>query len=41
MKSKCKSCGFTKGFVDAGFERVGKHWLSNAEAERSIYSFRL
>jgi hypothetical protein len=29
--------GLTKGFVEAGFTRVGPHWLSNPDAERSIY----
>ncbi|HEY8271213.1 MAG TPA: hypothetical protein VIG33_10030, partial [Pseudobdellovibrionaceae bacterium] len=33
--------GLTKGFVDAGFEHVGPHWLSNPEAERSIYRVQL
>lgn len=30
--------GLTKGFEDAGFNRIGAHWLSSAEAERSIYT---
>lgn len=30
-------CGLTKGFTQAGFIRVAPHWLSNADAERSIY----
>lgn len=29
--------GLTKGFEEAGFERIGAHWLNSAEAERSIY----
>ncbi len=29
--------GLTKGFARAGFERSGPHWLSNPDAERSIY----
>lgn len=33
--------GLTKGFVDAGFKRAEAHWLSNPEAERSIYRFEL
>lgn len=33
--------GLTKGFVEAGFRREGAHWLSNPEAERSIYRLSL
>lgn len=33
--------GVPKGFMDAGFLRIGPHWLSNSEAERSIYRFEL
>ncbi len=33
--------GLTKGYVEAGFERVGPHWLSQPEWERSIYSAKL
>ncbi len=33
--------GLTKGFTDAGFNRVDAHWLSNSEAERSIYRLEL
>ncbi len=29
--------GLIKGFEEAGFKRVGAHWLSSAEAERSLY----
>lgn len=34
-------CGLTKGFAQAGFVRVGPHWLSNADAERSIFRMEL
>lgn len=33
--------GITKGFTDAGFIRTGPHWLSNPDAERSIYRIEL
>lgn len=29
--------GLPGGFLGAGFQRAGEHWLSNPEAERSIY----
>jgi hypothetical protein len=33
--------GITKGFAEAGFQRISPHWLSQSEAERSIYEFKL
>ncbi|MCM2279057.1 MAG: hypothetical protein NDJ89_13360 [Oligoflexia bacterium] len=33
--------GLTKGFEQAGYHRIGAHWLSNPEAERSIFRFEL
>lgn len=33
--------GLPKGFTDAGFSRIKEHWLSNPEAERSIYRVEL
>lgn len=33
--------GLPKGFADAGFQRIEAHWLSNPEAERSIYRAEL
>jgi GNAT superfamily N-acetyltransferase len=33
--------GFTRSYEKAGFNRAGPHWLSNPEAERSIYRFDL
>lgn len=33
--------GVTKGYERAGFKRTQDHWLSSAEAERSIYKFEL
>lgn len=33
--------GMEKGYVEAGFTRVGPHWLSSNEAERSIYKLTL
>lgn len=33
--------GLTKGFVEAGFSRIAPHWLSNSDAERSIYQYEL
>lgn len=33
--------GKVEGFVNAGFEKVGPHWLNHPEWERSIYSARL
>lgn len=33
--------GVTKGFVEAGFQRIGPHWLSQPETERSIFGFDL
>jgi GNAT superfamily N-acetyltransferase len=33
--------GLEKGFLDAGFTRLESHWLSNDQAERSIYRFNL
>ncbi|HAZ13100.1 MAG: hypothetical protein A2X86_09925 [Bdellovibrionales bacterium GWA2_49_15] len=33
--------GLTKGFEKAGFTRTGPHWLSNPEAERSIFTVEL
>lgn len=33
--------GLTKGFVAAGFERIGPHWLNNPNAERSIFACKL
>lgn len=33
--------GLTKGFEEAGFFKIGPHWLNNPEAERSIYKVEL
>jgi GNAT superfamily N-acetyltransferase len=33
--------GHTKGYVDAGFLKVGSHWLHSADAERSIFKVDL
>ncbi len=33
--------GLVKGYVDAGFSRVGSHWLHSAETERSIFKVGL
>ena len=33
--------GLTKGFVNAGFTRIGPHWLSSPDYERSIYQVLL
>lgn len=33
--------GTTKGFVEAGFTRIDKHWLSQTNAERSIFEYKL
>lgn len=33
--------GLTKGFEEAGFERIEAHWLNNPEAERSIFKVKL
>lgn len=33
--------GVTKGFVGAGFQRIGPHWLSQPEAARSIFEYKL
>ena len=33
--------GLAKGYVDAGFARVGSHWLHSSEAERSIFKVGL
>lgn len=29
--------GLTKGFEEAGFQRLGPHWLNQAEVERSLF----
>lgn len=33
--------GLTKGYIDAGFNKVGPHWLNNPEAERSLFRIEL
>ncbi|HWU43905.1 MAG TPA: GNAT family N-acetyltransferase [Bdellovibrio sp.] len=33
--------GLENGYIEAGFQRLGPHWLSNENAERSIYNFDL
>jgi len=33
--------GLPKGFEEAGFIKIGPHWLNNSEAERSIYKVDL
>jgi GNAT superfamily N-acetyltransferase len=33
--------GIAKAYASAGFSRIDAHWLSNAEAERSIYQVKL
>lgn len=33
--------GVTKGFVGASFQKTGPHWLSQPDAERSIFEFKL
>lgn len=33
--------GTTKGFTEAGFSRTEKHWLSQTDAERSIFEYKL
>ncbi|MCB9026011.1 MAG: hypothetical protein H6625_06820 [Bdellovibrionaceae bacterium] len=33
--------GLTKGFERAGYKRTGPHWLSNPDAERSIFTVEL
>jgi len=33
--------GVTKGFLQAGFQRIDSHWLSQTDSERSIYECRL
>lgn len=33
--------GLIKGFVEAGFQRVGPHWLNSPETPRSIYEYTL
>lgn len=33
--------GLAQGFQEAGFERIGSHWLSQSEAERSMYRVSL
>ncbi len=40
-KDKVRWPGLTKGFIESGFERIGPRWLSNPDAERSIYCYRL
>ncbi|OGS05186.1 MAG: hypothetical protein A3I76_00645 [Elusimicrobia bacterium RIFCSPLOWO2_02_FULL_61_11] len=34
-------CGYPRGYERAGFERLGAHWLSSADAPRSIYRLKL
>lgn len=33
--------GLTKGFEDAGFSKLGPHWLNSSDAERSIFKVDL
>jgi len=33
--------GVTKGFSEAGFQRISPHWLSQPDAERSIFEFKI
>ncbi len=33
--------GVVKGFIEAGYQKIAAHWLSQKEAERSIFSFNL
>ncbi|GIL16251.1 MAG: hypothetical protein BroJett040_00020 [Oligoflexia bacterium] len=33
--------GLTKGYVEAGYQRESAHWLSSADAERSLYKIEL
>ena len=33
--------GLANGYIDAGFSRVGSHWLHSSEAERSIFKVGL
>lgn len=40
-KEKVVWPGVTKSFAEAGFKRTGPHWLSQLEAERSIYECKL
>lgn len=40
-KQEVTWCGLTKGFAQAGFTRAAPHWLSSADAERSIYRVEL
>ncbi len=33
--------GMTKGYAEAGFERISAHWLSGPESERSLFRIEL
>jgi hypothetical protein len=33
--------GFPEDFAEAGFQRMGEHWLNNKEYARSIYRLEL
>lgn len=33
--------GISKGYIEAGFTRISSHWLSNPEAERSLFRIEL